>query len=168
MAIKEERIHLFPYRTQKLSSSSPRVLGPQGPGRVGRSQLLFQSSSMAEHPAVNRQVVGSSPTFGAIAEVAELADAQDLKSCEQRYSYRFDSGLRHQYHNDAEWSSWQLVGLITRRSLVQVLPPQPRGSIAQLGENLPYKQGVTGSIPVAPTNYVKVKSKFHKALWSSG
>ena len=27
--------------------------------------------------------------------------------------------------NIAEWSSWQLVGLITRRSLVQVQPPQP-------------------------------------------
>ena len=25
------------------------------------------------------------------------------------------------------------------------------GRIAQLGENLPYKQGVTGSIPVVPT-----------------
>ena len=30
------------------------------------------------------------------AEVAELADAQDLKSCDANTSYRFDSGLRHQ------------------------------------------------------------------------
>ena len=29
------------------------------------------------------------------AEVAELADAQDLKSCGTYLSYRFDSGLRH-------------------------------------------------------------------------
>ena len=65
MAIIEKRIHLFPSRTQQLSSSSPMVLGPQGPGRVGRSQLVFRSSSTAEQPAVNRQVVGSSPTFGA-------------------------------------------------------------------------------------------------------
>ena len=28
-----------------------------------------------------------------------------------------------------------------------------RGSIAQLGEHLPYKQGVTGSSPVVPTNF---------------
>ena len=27
------------------------------------------------------------------------------------------------------------------------------GRIAQLGEHLPYKQGVTGSIPVVPTIY---------------
>ena len=40
MVVIEKRIHLFPFRTQKLSSSSPMVLGPQGPGRVGRSQLV--------------------------------------------------------------------------------------------------------------------------------
>ena len=110
-------------------------------------------------------------------------------------------------NNIAGWSSWQLVGLITRRSQVRVLPPQPNkygplvkrsrhrpftavtgvrfpyespcgcssmvefrpskpavrvrspspapfnylGTIAQLGEHLPYKQGVTGSSPVSPT-----------------
>ena len=53
---------------------------------------------MVEHPAVNRQVVGSSPTLGAnCAGVAELADAQDLKSCDVNSSYRFDSGPRHQF-----------------------------------------------------------------------
>ena len=31
------------------------------------------------------------------------------------------------------------------------LKGRARGSIAQLGEHLPYKQGVTGSSPVAPT-----------------
>ncbi len=30
------------------------------------------------------------------ANVAELADAQDLKSCEPQNSYRFDSGHSHQ------------------------------------------------------------------------
>ena len=58
--------HLFPSRTQKLSLSVPMVLGWTRPGRVGRCRiLLFLSSSMAEHPAVNRVVVGSSPTWGA-------------------------------------------------------------------------------------------------------
>ena len=55
---------------------------------------------MAEQSAVNREVVGSNPTSGAklwcLAEVAELADAQDLKSCGLRESCRFDPGLRHQ------------------------------------------------------------------------
>lgn len=40
MVITEKRIHLFPYRTQKLSSSSLMVLRPKGLGRVGHSQLL--------------------------------------------------------------------------------------------------------------------------------
>ena len=32
--------HLFPFRTEKLSLSAPMVLGPQGPGRVGRRRFL--------------------------------------------------------------------------------------------------------------------------------
>ena len=54
------------------------VLGWTRPGRVGRRRIpkesgveilrfpIFLSSSMAEHSAVNRVVVGSSPTWGAI------------------------------------------------------------------------------------------------------
>ena len=41
----------------------------------------------------------SEPFFNGIvfyAGVAELADAQDLKSCDPYRSYRFDPGLRHQ------------------------------------------------------------------------
>ncbi len=94
--------------------------------------LMFRGSSMAEQPAVNRQVVGSSPTLGAIftkcAGVVELVDTWDLKSYEKRFSYRFESGLRYHFvnqSNDAGQSRWQLVGLITRRSGVQVPLPQP-------------------------------------------
>ena len=36
------------------------------------------------------------------AEVAELADAQDLKSCGPQRPYRFDSGLRHQKRRGVE------------------------------------------------------------------
>ena len=32
--------HLFPFRTEPLSPSAPMVLGPQGPGRVGRRRFL--------------------------------------------------------------------------------------------------------------------------------
>jgi hypothetical protein len=31
--------HLFPFRTEQLSPSAPMVLGPQGPGRVGRRRF---------------------------------------------------------------------------------------------------------------------------------
>src|SRR4051794_1590831 len=31
--------HLFPFRTEQLSPSAPMVLGPRGPGRVGRRRI---------------------------------------------------------------------------------------------------------------------------------
>src|SRR5215213_5511799 len=34
--------HLFPFRTEKLSPSAPMVLGPQGPGRVGRRRSSLE------------------------------------------------------------------------------------------------------------------------------
>src|ERR1700761_6717652 len=35
--------HLFPFRTEPLSPSAPMVLGPQGPGRVGRRRFLSET-----------------------------------------------------------------------------------------------------------------------------
>src|SRR5690606_10925541 len=35
-----EGIHAFPSRTRPLSPPAPMVLGPQGPGRVGRCQAI--------------------------------------------------------------------------------------------------------------------------------
>ena len=34
--------HLFPFRTEQLSPSAPMVLGPRGPGRVGRRRSLLE------------------------------------------------------------------------------------------------------------------------------
>src|ERR1700683_1857540 len=34
--------HLFPFRTEPLSPSAPMVLGPQGPGRVGRRRFCVK------------------------------------------------------------------------------------------------------------------------------
>src|SRR5437588_8491728 len=36
--------HLFPFRTEQLSPSAPMVLGPRGPGRVGRRRFFFSGS----------------------------------------------------------------------------------------------------------------------------
>ena len=83
MVTMAEGIHLFPYRTQKLSLLTPMVLGGRPPGRLGSCQTYFfvkivssqklvrffdkfksilynytyyvcLGSSMVEHPAVNR------------------------------------------------------------------------------------------------------------------
>ena len=71
---------------------------------------------MVEQAAVNRKVGGSSPLSGAIkksllkealfAGVAELADAQDLKSCGGYTPYRFDPGFRH---HQSSVKSWALI-----------------------------------------------------------
>ena len=42
--------HLFPFRTEQLSPSAPMVLGPQGPGRVGRRRFTSTSRPRAARP----------------------------------------------------------------------------------------------------------------------
>ncbi len=63
-------------------------------------------AQLVEHNLAKVGVAGSSPVFRSIffkfvcmsqAGVAELADAQDLKSCGRRLPYRFDSGPRHHW-----------------------------------------------------------------------
>ena len=55
----------------------------------------------------------------------------------------------------ASWLSW----LERRPVTAEVAGSSPAGVVygilAQLGEHLPYKQGVTGSSPVTPTNTVR-------------
>ena len=74
------RTHLYPYRTQKLSSPASKILGWRRPGKIERCQhkrkrtgetVRFVYSSLAqsvEHAAVNRRVVCSSQTGGAKRE----------------------------------------------------------------------------------------------------
>ena len=56
-----------------------------------------ERSSVVEHHLAKVGVAGSNPVVRLEAGVAELADAQDLKSCDWKRSYRFDSGPRHKY-----------------------------------------------------------------------
>ncbi len=70
--------------------------------RVGRCQaILFRSSSAVELSAVNRSVVGSIPTCGAIGELSELAEGARLEIVYTSQAYQgFESlALRHRiYH----------------------------------------------------------------------
>ena len=70
------RIHLFSSRTQKLSFATPKVLVGQLTGRIGSCRIIFLVSSAVEHPAVNRRVVGSNPTRGAIFVVRKSYNRQ--------------------------------------------------------------------------------------------
>ena len=68
--------------------------------RLGRLNGVL--AQLGEHLPYKQRVIGSSPIgpifFGNLlkknAGVAELADAQDLKSCGTNLPYRFDSGRR--------------------------------------------------------------------------
>ena len=71
------RIHLFPSRTQKLSSWVPKILGWRRPGKIERCRYQTQETRLSgflsycslaqsvEHAAVNRGVVSSSLTGAA-------------------------------------------------------------------------------------------------------
>ena len=70
------RVHPFPFRTRKLSSLLPNILVWRRTGKIGNANTdrpdpagpgLFDASlaQSVEHAAVNRRVVGSSPTGGA-------------------------------------------------------------------------------------------------------
>src|SRR5699024_8458477 len=121
-----ERPHLFPCRTQSLSSPAPMVVGLTS--RYSRTLpgnffiLCFHCSSVVELSAVNRSVVGSNPTCGAIFMF-------------QRFFYFWPVGQAVKtppFH-----------GGNTGSSPVRVI----LGELAQLGEHLPYKQRVGGSNP---------------------
>ena len=80
------RIHPFPFRTRKLSSLALTILGGRPPGKISsrryymeyiprfnggythRPTLFSSIAQLVEHAAVNRRVVGSSPTWGAITK----------------------------------------------------------------------------------------------------
>ena len=151
MVTMAEGIHLFPYRTQKLSLLTPMVLGGRPPGRLGSCQTYFcedyiftklvrffdkfksifynytyyvcLGSSMVEHPAVNRQVVGSSPTLSAKCRGGGTGRRTGLKIL--RWSNTVSVRFRFSAPITRDGAAWWLVGLITRRSQVQILLPQP-------------------------------------------
>ena len=59
------RIHLFSFRTQKLSSIALKVLGRGRLGRIRSRRIYAPIAQQVEHAAVNRSVIGSSPVWGA-------------------------------------------------------------------------------------------------------
>ena len=81
------RVHPFPSRTRKLSSLLPTILDWRRSGKIGNANIEvvwslrpdhFRFSSIAqsvEHAAVNRGVVGSSPTGGAMRPLSLRAAA---------------------------------------------------------------------------------------------
>ena len=77
----------------------------------------------------------------------------------------FNKSMFNEYNND--WGP--MVKRLRHRpftavSRVQIPVGSPHGSIAQLGEHLPYKQGVTGSSPVTSTIIFLILGCFNYGL----
>ena len=61
------RIHLFPFRTQKLSFFTPKVVGGKLPARLGSRHAYSGLAQLVEHLTVNQGVVSSSLTSGVLS-----------------------------------------------------------------------------------------------------
>ena len=121
---------------------------------------------MVEQSAVNRSVVGSNPTCGANLESCpSWLKEHDWKSCRpftvSRVQIPCSPYLKNYIHFKLrEWPVGQAVktppfhGGITGSNPVRVTIIFYQiffGGLAQLGEHLPYKQGVGGSSPSSST-----------------
>src|SRR5699024_1819800 len=125
---------------------------------------LLHSSSVVEQSAVNRTVVGSNPTGGAIDNTRRAVRAGRRSMIgnhvDRHRSQGFKSlALRHS-KTIIIWPLGQAVktspfhGGNTGSSPVGVtiyFISWILGGLAQLGEHLPYKQGVAGSSPASST-----------------
>ena len=77
------RIHLFPFRTQKLSFVTPRVVRGTPLARVGNCYIDLRSRYA---PFFNQGVDGSSPPAGVFfynGELSERPKEHDWKSCKR-------------------------------------------------------------------------------------
>ena len=83
------RIHLFPSRTQKLSSLALMILGGKLPGKVGRCRFLWPHGQAVKtspfHGGNSSSILDGVTTY---AGLAELADALDLGSSGRPWGFK--------------------------------------------------------------------------------
>ena len=111
---------------------------------------MFQGSSMVEHSAVNRQVVGSSPTLGAKIQIKKVLTSYRIYCKLYKHvakEYKVDLGVQ---------LSWESICLTSRGSQVRALLLPPLicwcGSTV---EQLTCNQQVVGSIPITSSIGIK-------------
>ena len=129
--------------------------------------ILFHSSSVVEQSAVNRSVVGSNPTCGA----TESCPSGRRSTIGNRVGrLRGLEGSNPSLSATFKYNIGPLVKRLRHRpftavSRVRIPYGSPTGGLAQLGEHLPYKQGVAGSSPASSTILNLILS--YIAGWSS-
>ena len=95
------RSHLFPYRTQKLSSLALMILGGRPPGKVGRCRLFWSYGQAVKTPPFHGGNPGSIP--GRITKQTRFSiweSGFSLMGSFVPVSANMDSGayLKNQYH----------------------------------------------------------------------
>ena len=95
------RSHLFPYRTQKLSSLALMILGGRLPGKVGRCRLFWSYGQAVKTPPFHGGNPGSIP--GRITKQTRFSiweSGFSLMGSFVPVSANMDSGayLKNQYH----------------------------------------------------------------------
>ena len=108
-------------------------------------------AQLAEQLICNQQVIGSSPIIGFFGWIPEWPKGTDCKSAANCFGGSNPPppiALQKAYKLiTRDGAVWKLVGLITRRSQVQILLPQLNAQIAQLVEQRTENPCVAGSIP---------------------
>ena len=88
-----KRIHLYPSRTQKLSSLALKILGGQPPGKIGRRRFFRirphgQAVKTPPFHGGNSSSILDGVIFYCFAQLAELADALDLGSSDNSWGFK--------------------------------------------------------------------------------
>ena len=106
-------------------------------------------AQLAEQLICNQQVNGSSPFIGLYGWIPEWPKGTDCKSAANCFGgSNPPPSIFNNNFITRGGAVWKLVGLITRRSQVQILSPLLNAQIAQLVEQRTENPRVTGSIPV--------------------
>ena len=134
---------------------------------------MYLQLSWLEQTAHNRPVVGSSPTRSIVTLFIVLflswritqvrLKGTVLKTVRRVKPCKGSNPLSSFFILSRDGAVWQLVGLITRRSQVQILLPQLKtkntGSVVQGLTCLPVTQEIAGSIPVGTAMRVQFSGK---------
>ena len=86
------RPHLFPSRTQKLSSLAPMILGGKLPGKVGRCQFIWLHGQAVKTPPFHGGNPGSIP--GGVTNTIEEWELKSSHFSNQRRKHSVRKWLR--------------------------------------------------------------------------
>ena len=143
VVIIAKRIHLFPYRTQKLSSLAAMVLGGRPPGRVARSHVVCRSGGTGRRTGLKilRDLysrTGSIPVFGTIFQWTISSVGQSARLITGRSGVRVPDGPPNKYLISTSRCSavWQRTWFGTMGPGVRVPSPRPKyGGYSSVGQS---------------------------------